>query len=345
MQQALKGSTCGRRARRRRSRPRLMLGLVVLALSAAGCGQTAVHPNSTELPQRNGDILFSPEDHPLYLMRPDGTQQRPIAGSPRDVSVASWSPDGRRIVFARWRGGSCPVELYVMRADGTRIRRLTERDPDPVMPSTCYGRLAWSPDGRRIVFTKTGGGGWAVIWVMNIDGSGARQLTHRDENDDGDDTDPAWSPDGSTIAFSRGPATAPTLWLMDADGTNQHQLDIASPGCGGGQEPDWSPEGEWIAFARSCARSVGGKKKYWSDIWLIRPDGTDLRRLTDARASSDTNKSPAWSPDGKRIVFESLVSRSRYEDDDIYVMNADGTGQKRLVRLLSYTIAPDWGAR
>jgi Tol biopolymer transport system component len=322
----------------------VLLALVAFVLLASGCGRGAAVRENTALPRRNGDILFS-KDNRLYLMRPDGTHQRPIPGSPHDVTSASWSPDGTRIAFARELGGSCPARLYMMWPDGTHVRPFTPKVNDPVMEAPCIGRSSWSPDGTRIAFTKDDVLG-SSIWVRNVDGRGPpRELSDAPPQSGGrDDRDPAWSPDGKTIIFDR--TDPPGLWLMDADGSNQHRLDTASLRCAGAQEPDWSPDGEWIAFARTCERSVGGKKKYWSDIWLIRPAGTDLRRLTDARALSAGNGSPAWSPDGKRIVFDSVVSRSRYEDfDDIYVMSAGGTGQKRLVRLLTYSIAPDWRAQ
>jgi Tol biopolymer transport system component len=293
-------------------------------------------PASSEQPRQNGEILFS--NGRFYLMRPDGTHQRPIARGP--YGDGSWSPDGKRIALAGGPAGVCSVRLFVMRADGARVRPLTEGGQDPAMPGTCYGRPTWSPDGIRIAFTATGDVGYASIWEMNIDGTGRRQLTYRNGYHEGDDRDPAWSPDATTIAFDRG--YPPTLWLMDGDGTNQHPLKAASGSCRGAEEPDWSPDGQRIAFVRNCKPGAGGGEEDWSDIWLIRPDGSDLRRLTHAGPRAWANRSPAWSPDGKRIVFERLVRRSRYAHfEDIYVMNADGTGQKRLTPGGS----PDWGPR
>jgi Tol biopolymer transport system component len=293
-------------------------------------------PASGEPPRQNGEILFS--NGRLYLMRPDGSHQRPIT---RGVGDASLSPDGKRIAFAGGPAGVCSVRLFVMRADGALVRPLTEGGQDPAMPSTCYGRPTWSPDGKRIAFTATGDVGYASIWEMNIDGTGRRQLTYRNGIHEGDDRDPAWSPDGKTIAFDRG--YPPTLWLMDADGSNKYPLTTASHRCDGAEWPDWSPDGQSIAFVRDCKPPPGGGIERWRDIYLIRPEGSDLRRLTHADARAWANDSPAWSPDGKRIVFSRLVRRSRYDDfADIYVMNADGTRQKRLTRPGG---SPDWGPR
>jgi Tol biopolymer transport system component len=316
--------------------------LLALAFTASGCGQRTAVRENTGPPRQNGDILFS-KNNRLRLMRPDGTQERLIPGSPRDVTDASFSPDGTRIAFVRDLGGSCPARLYLMRADGTHVRPFTGRVLDPVMESPCYGGLAWSPDGKRLAFTKDDVLG-SSIWVRPVAGAPSHELSEVPPESSGrDDFNPAWSPDGETIAFDR--TDPPGLWLMDADGSNQRRLNTTSDTCPRAQDPDWSPDGQWIAFARACKPPAGGGEEDWSDIWLIRPDGSDLRRLTHADRLAWAAHSPAWSPDGKRIVFVRLVSRSRYSDfSDIYLMNADGTGQKRLIRLLN-SIAPDWGAR
>jgi Tol biopolymer transport system component len=160
---------------------------------------------------------------------------------------------------------------------------------------------------------------------MKVDGSDVRQLTHSES-----DYEPAWSPDSTRIAFIRDYARS-SLWLVDADGTNQHHLKtpFRSP-CERSSAPDWSPDGHWIAFTRTCIDDV--LNEHSSNIFVVRPEGTGLRPLTNASLQRNiSNDSPAWSPDGKRIVFVSYggASRDKASHSDIYVMNADGTGQKR----------------
>jgi Tol biopolymer transport system component len=315
----------------------------VLSLFASGCGQGAGVPAGTAPPRHNGEILFS--NGRLYLMRPDGTDIRPIPGSPHDVTSASASPDGTRIAFARELGGSCPARLYLMGADGTRVRPFTGMVNDPVMEAPCFGGLAWSPDATRLVFSKDDALG-SSIWVRPVDGTPRHELSEVPPGSDGrDDFNPAWSPDGKTIAFDR--TDPPGLWLMDADGSNPRRLETTSRACPHAYQPDWSPDGEWIVFARTCRRSVEGKVKSLTEIWVVRPDGSDLRRLTNAARSRGANTAPAWSPDGRRIVFDSSYypSPTVAPKDAIYVINFDGTGRRRLTGFRASSIDPDWLAR
>ena len=304
--------------------PLLLLTLAVPA-AAPSRAQVAASSGSSAVPKKNGDILYVGHGpRSLYLMRPDGTHQRRL-GSARNVWSPAWSPGGKWIAYGATprNGGLCP-QLYLMRADGTHTRQLTHA-------RNCYLNPTWAPGGKRIAFEVWGGTATAGIWTMNVDGSGLRLLTDKGNT-------PAWSPDGRTIAF-RGPVSHEAIWLMDADGSNQRPLTMPlqrrAAQSDTDMQPDWSPNGNWIVFSRQHPAN----REWQRDIFVVRRDGSGLRQLT---AHARSNTMPAWSPDGTRIAFVS--DRAHRDLGDIYVMKADGTGEKRLTRNVDNEW-PDWRAR
>lgn len=152
---------------------------------------------------------------------------------------------------------------------------------------------------------------------MNADGSNVVRLTDYPDRD----FDPAWSPDGSQIAFASRRDGNHDLYVMNTDGSNVVRL---TDGPGIDLSPDWSPDGSRIAFEDGD-----------SNISVINVDGSDLVQLTDDPAPEGY---PAWSPDGSLIAFTS----NRDGDQDIYVMNADGTNVVQLTDDPAEDGRPDW---
>jgi Tol biopolymer transport system component len=139
------------------------------------------------------------------------------------------------------------------------------------------------------------------------------------------DDAPAYSADGTKIAFVGHPDGVAKIYVMNADGTGVTNL---SGSFHSDHQPTWSPDGSKIAFYR-----VG-------DIWVMNAtDGSGRTQLTDSGVDASF-EAPAWSPDGTRIAF--VKQTSRPSDDDIWLMNADGTGITRVTDFAGSVYSPDW---
>ncbi len=203
------------------------------------------------------------------------------------------------------RIGPSTIDLFIANADGTGERKL--------FPNSDFDyNGSFSADGQWVVFTSERSGyGQADIYRSRVDGSAVERLTDSPAVDD----QASLSPDGRRLAFvsTRENHTA-NIWVLDLATKRVHNVtagrdvQATEPGKPSGFfRPSWSPDGQWIAFSSDRntewtghENGAGAGHRQTLSVYVIRPDGTGLKRLTDGTRSSGT---PQWSADSKRVVF------------------------------------------
>ena len=220
-----------------------------------------------------------------------------LSGSGAATSPRRPSPS-YTIAFASF--GPRNTDLFVADADG--------KNPKPLVPhaeNDC--NASFSADGNWVVFTSYRNGP-ADLYRVHPDGTGLERLT----DDPAFDDQAALSPDGKQIAFVSNRGGLANLWLLDLATKTVSRLTKHDSG---DFRPSWSPDGQWIAFSsdrdstKPKSADRGFATRHVTEIYLVRPDGTGLRRVTQAQAFAG---SPTWSPDGKKLViYEARTRRSR----------------------------------
>ena len=212
------------------------------------------------------------------------------------------------------------AQLFIANGDGTAAK--------PILPLT---GMDYSPslsnDGQWVLFTSERNGS-ADIYRVHPDGTGLDRLT----DDPAFDDQAALSPNGETLAYvSTRKAGHARVWLMDMK-TRRSRLLSVQPGSG--FQPTWSPDGKWLAFSSDDGRFAGHMPGRWEktqslSIYIVRPDGSGLRRVTRGRGVAG---SPQWSPDGKRIYYYETT-----EIGAVFAMGGDAT--KGATQIVSVAVA------
>ncbi len=239
----------------------------------------------------------------IWIMDPDGSNQKPLTSDEFDDIYPKWSPNGEKIGFisgSREDDNISLIDLNWAEALPFTENRVSNKDNNNY-------QFEWSPVSEDMIAYVSQENGNDDVFISAF-GSYDKSINI----DLANDTNPAWSPDGQKLAFVSDRDGNKDIFLVDPDGEN---LSVLTNNSADDVEPAWSPDGEKIAFASDR----NGK----FDIFTINADGSNLVLIT----KTGHNRYPTWSHDGSIIAFYS----DRGGNFDVYVINEDGSGIKKLI--------------
>ncbi len=256
------------------------------------------------------------------------------------ASARATPAPGGTIVFKRYLDPEQERGVIVtIDTDGSAEKQITNPD------AASDDEPGVSPDGRTVAFTRFGTTG-GQVWTAGIDGSHQRRLDPKDidgKHVADDRSDPAFSPDGSLIAFNRGwgdideekdQIQFSEVYLMDAKGRDPRPLTTITKGkpySGDVGRASWSPDGKQVVIAHVTPASESDIH----DLYIVSVPGGHARRITPKSLRAED---PDWSPDGKTILFRTVPPGEDEPGGELYTIHPDGSGMKQLTRSADGTL-------
>jgi TolB protein len=303
-------------------------------------------------PGQNGKIAFRRyfnDDHTwgaVFVSNADGTGVRQVTHPKREVldDQPDWSPNGSLLVFYRC-ASTAPCAIYTVEPDGTHLKRLST----PVAKDQSDdSAVSFTSDGHHVVFTRASGGvrtyadgdqiKHSDLVVMDLNGE-HRRVIARSGQYKADYEFPMFSPNSKQFVFEHfrshfvNPPSVRALVVSSADGKHQQRITPWEMNAGDGA--DWSPDGSRLLFLSHDDEDDATQ----SQIYTIRPDGSELKQLTSFPDGTQLLSS-TFSPDGTQIVFGKAEAGGRA---DLFVMNVDGTNIRPIVQGPFWDSGADWG--
>ena len=286
----------------------LRLALICSALAASASAQlpptAVIHAGLPLVSPNSPRILFQSNrtrKNQLWLINADGTGERQLTNRDADVFGAQWARNGKSILYSVMTGDTS--RLYEMWPDTTIRERMVGSFP---------GRAPELSPSRSQILYSVGPYTNSRLVMTDSLGHGARQVT----GDSWNVWSGVWSPDARQIAYTASNKSGISVWVMNADGSQARQITHLTPQEGRAQMPAWSPDSHHLAF-QANAPSPRGK----STIWVVEV-ATGAAREVLPHTNAYTDETPSWFSDSNKVAFQT----NRSGRTEVWTINTDGTG-------------------
>ncbi len=239
----------------------------------------------------------------IWVMDPDGSNQRQISHFNSLSIEPAVSPDGTKIAFTSFAKGN--PAIFILSTDTGR------RLPFYNQVASVNETPDFAPDGKQLLYSSSASG-WTQIYAANIDGSNLRRISSTRALE----VEPKVNPKtGTDMVFVSGRSGPQQIYRMNMDGADVQRL---SNGEGEASNPSWNPDGQHIAFSWTRGFATGNFNVFVMDV--------ASRNYVQLTHDAGRNENPTWAPDGRHLAFMSTRTRS----EQIWTMLADGSQIKQL---------------